>query len=262
MKKLQIAPYVSTTVGFPFKEGTIDFLQQAFQEAIAAEIISRIGPGYDATKAYILYGCEANDLGAGVWSVNAGAVFFNGEYYNSPLQFITGTSLPNIIANVGITQYTVNADPVTFTDGSIHSVHNIRQVLYSNGTPGSGNIDDLQNFITLNNTNWTFTAGTSFGSPESVVITGNSIKYFSISPSGTTNVHVSGTSVLGGTARLLFATSSGSVAFNITGTSSEIVVIGGSPTYSGSGATYHTIDITYIGTVTGTHFYTVLYGAD
>jgi hypothetical protein len=139
MKKLDLSS-VSISNEFPVKEGTLDFLQLAYQEAITAIGNNLIGNKSMANVGYILYGCV--NTGSGLnYIISAGAIYYNGEVYLVPATTFTASSGNVAIANVGISQYTTNADPVTFTDGVSRNVHNIRSINFTAGTSGSGIFD-------------------------------------------------------------------------------------------------------------------------
>jgi hypothetical protein len=141
MRKLDTS-LISATNGFPIKSGTLDFIQDSYTE-IVGELISALinsGVGYVFYVPYVLYGCEKSSTG-GNTTISAGAIFWNGEVFVSPSQTFPDPSGGDvIIANIGITQYSTNADPVTFSLGSAANVHNIRRVLYSTGTSGTGTL--------------------------------------------------------------------------------------------------------------------------
>lgn len=144
MKKL-ITTSISNTVGFPVKSGTLDFLQLAYQEALTAISKNIIGSlGYSTSTVYILYGCVNSGSGSS-YIISAGAVFYNGEVYLVPAATFTVSGGDVAIATLVTLQYSTNADPVVFTDGSSKSVHNIRQVVITDGSTGSG-ISDFSNF--------------------------------------------------------------------------------------------------------------------
>jgi len=135
----------------PIKKGTIDFLQLAYQEPINALAQRIIGTNYDPTKAYVLYGLTGSS-----GNITAGALFFNGEVY---LCDGDSSGLPcggsNVsVLNIAITNYSSDADPVTFSDGSIYDIHNIRKVAISCGASGSGDVCDYTDLVrgTINQT--------------------------------------------------------------------------------------------------------------
>jgi len=139
MKILDVSS-ITDSARMPIKSGTLVFLQQAYSEALAGIIISLIGPTYSATTMYVLSGCINTGSGSN-YIISGGYVFLNGEIFSVPGASFstTGTDVPVFVGYVG--QYTINADPVTFTDSSVKNVHNIRQVLVQAGTTGTGLAD-------------------------------------------------------------------------------------------------------------------------
>lgn len=126
MKRLDTSS-ITTSVAMPIKAGTLDFLQDANKETIANVIKSLLGFTPDTNTVYILNGC-VNSNTAPSYNVTAGVVYYNGEIYDvAAFAFTTtGTDLP--YPNLLITQFTTNADPVQFTDGTPRNVHNIRSL--------------------------------------------------------------------------------------------------------------------------------------
>src|SRR6185503_8165948 len=63
-----------------------------------------------------------------------------------------------------ITQYTTNADPVTFTDSVARNVHNIRSINFSSGVSGTGIFDfgDIRETIVGLNNDQQATLGASY----------------------------------------------------------------------------------------------------
>ena len=121
----------------PIKSGTVEHLQSAYQEALTALARTNI-LNYDASKIYVLYGCVNSGTGAN-FVISAGAVFYNGEVYLVPAATFTTSGGSVAIGTVTTTYFTAtNADPVEFTDAILRSVHEIRQIVISSGTSGSG----------------------------------------------------------------------------------------------------------------------------
>lgn len=133
MKKLDTSFGAS---GFPIKSGTLDFLQFAYQEGFDAVIKNIIGSTYSTTTMYALFGCVVTGMHGtgttGVTSITSGAVFYNGEFFLVDAQSFNwgagfGTGFDTSIV---VTQYTTNADTVTYNDASTHNVHNIRKIKF------------------------------------------------------------------------------------------------------------------------------------
>jgi hypothetical protein len=139
MKKLETLGIITPTVKMPIKQGTLDFLQLAHQETAAELARAMVGPNYDATKVYALFGCELSAIGPAI-TVSEGAVLFNGEIYLVEPNSVTLGGGDIILWNRFFNQYTSNADPVTFTDSSLHNVHNNRQATIAAGASGAGTL--------------------------------------------------------------------------------------------------------------------------
>jgi hypothetical protein len=165
MKRI-ITTGITTAVGMPIKSGTIEHLQAAYQEALTALARTNI-LSYDASKIYVLYGCENSGSGAN-YVISAGAVFYNGEVYLVPAATFSTSGGSVAIGTITTTYFTAtNADPVEFTDAILRSVHEIKTIVISSGTSGSGTAD-LSNFIYTN-------GGRIFGSDTGIInlISGN-----------------------------------------------------------------------------------------
>ena len=137
MKKLNTSPITNTTA-MPVKAGTLQHLQLAYQEAINALARNAVGRATDDTRAYILFGC-VNSGTTGAMNVSAGAIFFAGEVFLVDA-FTLNVTLA-AIASISTTYYSIEADPVTFTDGVARNVHEVRKITFSNGTSGTGLFD-------------------------------------------------------------------------------------------------------------------------
>jgi hypothetical protein len=147
MKKLNVAP-ISDSAQMPLKKGTLQFLQLAYTEGIAALMQCLAGPNYDATVMYIVAGLY-NIGNYPNYIITDGVVFYNGEFYLVDGAAFTSTGGDVAVLNFANTQYTTDADPVTFTDGVARNVHNIRKYVLSSAPAGSGNFDfqNLQRIV-------------------------------------------------------------------------------------------------------------------
>jgi hypothetical protein len=137
MKILNLSD-ITGAVSMPLKKGTLQFLQDSYGELFKATIIALIGPSYNPGTVYVLYGC----VNSGTYIISEGAVFYNGEIYLVDATSFSVTGTDTAIFAVETTQYTTNADPVTFTDSTTHNVHNIRKMDIIAGASGSGSIAD------------------------------------------------------------------------------------------------------------------------
>lgn len=132
MKRIIASTYITSGSSFPVKSGSWDFLQDESKEIVASTIIGMIGSSYSTSKVYRLYGAELTNFAGDNWLNSVGAVFYNGEVYQVDAVGGSGTSMPDGI-DMGIdTSYftAANADPVTFTDGTPHNVHQIKKMKY------------------------------------------------------------------------------------------------------------------------------------
>ena len=139
MKKLDVSS-ITDSSEFPVKKGTLQFLQDAYSENLAALLIGIIGNTYNPGTVYILYGCT-NSLTAPAYNVAAGAIFYNGEVFYVDVATFTASGGNTAIFSIVVSQYTVDADPVTFTDFAVRNVHNIRKIQISQGASGTGLAD-------------------------------------------------------------------------------------------------------------------------
>jgi hypothetical protein len=136
---------ITSSIAMPIKSGTLDHLQLAYKEAFAETVKGIIGSAYSAATVYILNGCVNSGSGAN-YIVSAGSVFYNGEVYLVDAATFTLTGANVAIAALNITYFTApNADGVTFTDGVLRNVHEIRKVQITQGLAGSG----FSNFVDM-----------------------------------------------------------------------------------------------------------------
>lgn len=139
MKKLDLSS-VSATNQFPVKEGTVDFINLAYQECITAIANNLLGDKADATHGFRLWGCQNTGTGLN-FIIGAGAIYYAGEVFLVPAATFTAPGGQTAVANIVITQYSINADPVLFTDSISRNVHNIRQVVFAAAVAGTGLFD-------------------------------------------------------------------------------------------------------------------------
>jgi len=149
MKKIKTTD-ITAAVGMPFKSGSLEHLQSAYSECLDSVVKLILGEGYLTTKVYILYGCESVTLDT-TWTITTGAVFYNGEIYLVPSASfsVSGSNVP--VGNIVTSFFSAtNADPVQFTNSANLNVHEIRQIIISSGTSGSG----TANFLDFVPTYW------------------------------------------------------------------------------------------------------------
>ena len=126
---------ISTTVGFPVKSGTLDFLQTASSEMLVAIARSIVGKDYSASTPYALYGC--NNLGSGsTYDIQEGIILWNGVLYLFGGGYIPSLPAGSTVYLIKYTSYAISsvADPVIFTDGVSRNVHQDTYMLVNYNT--------------------------------------------------------------------------------------------------------------------------------
>jgi hypothetical protein len=136
MKKLNVSA-ISDSARFPLKKGTLQFLQDAPKEVLADLIKALIGPTYNPATMYVMSGC-INSTTAPTYNVSAGVLFYNGEVYDFDGASFTATGGNVAVWSIIQSQYTTDADPVTFTDLTPRNVHNIFKMQLAQAASGSG----------------------------------------------------------------------------------------------------------------------------
>lgn len=157
MRKLDVSS-ITDVSQMKIKQGTLQFLQDANAEAFASILIGLIGSSYNPATVYIIYGCQ-NSSGGSVYTISAGAAFYAGEIFLVPAQAFTVTGSDVPVFTILITQYLINADPVTFSDATVRNVHNIRQLLIAAAAAGSG----IANYSAASFLDFTIPAQVSLG---------------------------------------------------------------------------------------------------
>ena len=170
MKILDVSN-ITSSAQMPVKKGTLQFLQDAYKELANAILRGTIGGGYSASTYYILHGCANTGVGSN-YIISAGAIFFNGEIYlvDGTTFTTTGGQVP--VMNIATTQYTTDADPVTFTNNVQYNIHDIRKIVISAGT-ASGNqygVNSTNVFVNFANSTPNIIEQGSFASLQTKVI--------------------------------------------------------------------------------------------
>lgn len=147
MKKLDISPISNSAQFFP-KKGTLQFLQLSYQEGFTAIVKALIGPSYNPSTVYILYGVENSGVYPS-YVITDGVVFYNGEIYYVDATSFTATGSNVAVFSTITSQYTTFADPVTFSDTTTHNIHNIVKMQLTQAASGSG-ISDYATAFRMN----------------------------------------------------------------------------------------------------------------
>ncbi len=143
MKILDVSS-ITDSSEMPLKKGTLQFLQDSYKEIMSYVMTALAGGGdYDPTKVYILFGALNSGSGS-TYNITAGAAFFNGEVFAVNAASFTASGANVAVFQIVQTQYTTDADPVTFTDSAVRNVHNIRKLQIIQGATGAelGNYTD------------------------------------------------------------------------------------------------------------------------
>ncbi len=133
---------ITGAASMPLKKGTLQFLQDSYKEAINALGIGLVGSSYNPNTVYALSGCINTGVSGG-YVISSGAVFYQGEVYLVDAVSFTPTGTDTAILDLDIENYSINADPVTFTDTTTHSIHNIRKVTIGAGSSGTGTLGGI-----------------------------------------------------------------------------------------------------------------------
>lgn len=152
MKKI-LTSNISGTVAMPIKKGTIDHLQEAYQDCLKA-ICRSIGTNDDtggSPAADILYGLENTGSGS-TYTISRGAIYTGGEIFLAPNTASFTVSGGNTAVVCIVTSYRTgtDSDPVQHTDGNNYNVLAIRTVEVKAGTSSTaGYIGDYSSFVSL-----------------------------------------------------------------------------------------------------------------
>jgi hypothetical protein len=117
MKRV-LSGYITANAKQPFVKATFEQYEGAFFQI--SSIMSSTFFGQNDIGPVLLYGCKSTYSG-GVLSIEAGAIYFDGElFYVKPFSLTTG-SVPTLYP-VNSPTYS-SSDPILFSDGNTHNVH-------------------------------------------------------------------------------------------------------------------------------------------
>ena len=135
MKILDVTA-VSDAAQIKIKKGTLKFIQDAHIEALRDLITALIGPSYNPDTIYVIKGL-VNSATHPSYTISPGTIFYQGEIFEVDAFSFSVTGSNVAVLSILTTQYTTDADPVTFTDLITYNVHNIRKIGISAGAYGS-----------------------------------------------------------------------------------------------------------------------------
>ena len=143
MKNLILVDIV-TGAAAKIKSGSLKHIQDAYTEMCRFVSQAIAGSAFDPSAintGYVIYGCTNTGTG-GNYIIAEGLVLYNGILYRVPASTFTTTG-PDVPILTLTTTYTTatNADPVSFTDGSTHNIHQDKTLVVGAGTSGSSLLD-------------------------------------------------------------------------------------------------------------------------
>lgn len=105
----------------PFTGYSLEFLQNALRKddaGIIEALVTKIVGSYSLTVPYVISGCVVSDSNK---DVTAGTLFYGGKFYETTA--VNGTT--NVARFIKTKTQDATADPITFSDSSTGSVHDI-----------------------------------------------------------------------------------------------------------------------------------------
>ena len=136
----------------PMKSTTIDFLQDAYKEQLESLLacnVASLGLTYSKTTPYYLYGRYA--LSGGYYVYTDGAISYNGELFTVASQSAVYTGGTTHYAVIGTASYSPTADPTTYSDLTVHNVHQLRGITMQWTFAPPADSIDLTNVVLLQN---------------------------------------------------------------------------------------------------------------
>lgn len=174
MKKITTTSVTSTSRQ-PLLGRSVTHLEEGIIENDNS-LIRAFVPTYNAGDVIIIYGClvtAGSPTAAGLCTITAGAVYYNGEIYQCAgfSAVITGS---NVIGGTITTNFQ-SGDPVTNSDGTLNYVHEIVTMNLSQALTGTAD-KDFSLFGTLVKVNTTTTCSSFANNSTSYIdVTGLSI---------------------------------------------------------------------------------------
>ena len=122
----------------PKLNARINHIQKAIEESLQAAIGGQVGE--DSALYYIVSGCVINQVGLQI-TMTEGAIYYQGEVYMVPA-ITTPINLISTTTAIGtITTSYAAVDPITFSDSTTGSVHEIKTIVLTDGTSVTADID-------------------------------------------------------------------------------------------------------------------------
>ncbi len=121
MEVISISQILDPNKQQPFTGLSLEFLQNALRKddaGIIETLVTKIVGSYSLTVPYVISGCVVTDSNK---DVTAGKIFYGGKFYETTS--VNGTT--NVARFILTKTQDATADPVTFSDASTGSVHDI-----------------------------------------------------------------------------------------------------------------------------------------
>lgn len=128
---------VALGAAMPYKSSMIDWLY-VNDKYTHWEFVSALLNDVDANNV-ALVGCDETVVGS-THTINSGFIYRANEIFEVGGDAITLPPGEVVVCNI-IDNYPSPNDPVTFSDGSSHNVHQVRAISFSAGLSGSGDFD-------------------------------------------------------------------------------------------------------------------------
>lgn len=138
--KTLLTSNITATAEMPIKQGTLNFLQAAYKETNDVLATALIGKAYNSISQWAVKGVK----NVGVYpafDISAGWIMYNGTMYQVDATAFNAGVNTAVASIVTTYQTAANADPVEFTDGNPHNVHEIKKIRFAAGVSGSGLFD-------------------------------------------------------------------------------------------------------------------------
>lgn len=139
--KTLLTANITATAEMPIKQGTLNFLQTAHKETNDVLATALIGKAYNNVSQWAIKGVKNTGVFP-AYNISAGWIMYNGTMYQvDTAAFNPGFANTAVASIVTTYQTAANADPVEFTDGNPHNVHEIKKIAFATGASGSGLFD-------------------------------------------------------------------------------------------------------------------------
>lgn len=262
MYKYNTVPILSTAES-PFKTGTMDYLTEGVRtndEHVAHSIVNTGisnpnytfgGGGYASNVPYALWGSIVDSNTTTI--IGSGAIIFNGEiFFMNALSTPLAAPASGCSVQITTTQYTVNADPVTLSDTSVHNLHDIRSLTAVLGTGGLFTLDQIQYLVNVPNIVQLTDAGVdSWQVPETILFNSSYSKLFSATFIGVNTMTFNFTNAIPGTKVRLNGNFVAGASLAFTKPAGCQVIVVGSNTNIPNATSFYVIYVTYVGFING-----------